>query len=441
MKKYNFIKQLKQLPRLGQRFGRTSGRDGAARNTSPATSARPANTGPATPAAEQPAQLAAEAAASVNEQVQLLAEQLADQIVTDQQQDNIILNSGKTFTKFNSVEDIVDKQTQIVTAGLWSDNQGLLDTYYTASSQTDSQRRYYIDTYQKSPEAEGASVQFACAFGHVLGSGSSNANDDPASKAVYAQYKQLLLDPTSTRFITNGSGSTEYIYVVNVQRNRMKEQLDAGNWQLPLSTISSSRATNATGSVLLSGSAKTFTFVDDSSVSQGVQTSAGRVYNVVSGSIDNGVYNTSNPVYYGLFYPKYGTIVLDGKMLDQDLGFTTNIGSNSEGNNHFALFHSISGSFGANGQAFEARNQETVTSTHYFVRIKNGNYNFSNNPSFTTGSVGEFNQSTFIGDPKTYITTVGLYNNSQELLAVAKMSKPLLKNFSKEALIRVKLDF
>ena len=437
MKKYNFIKQLKQLPRLGQRSG---GLGQSSRGTSPATSAtstRPANTSPATPAAVA----LNTGAADLNAQVQQLAEQLADQIVADQQQDNIILNNGKTFTKFNSVEDIVDKQTQIVTAGLWSDNQGLLDTYYTASSQTDSQRRYYIDTYQKSPEAEGASVQFACAFGHVLGSGSSNANDDPASKAVYAQYKQLLLDPTETRFITNGSGSTEYIYVVNVQRNRMKEQLDAGNWQLPLSTISSSRATNATGSVLLSGSAKTFTFIDDSSLSPGIETSAGRVYNVVSGSIDNGVYNTSNPVYYGLFYPKYGTIVLDGKMLDQDLGFTTNTGSNSEGSNHFALFHSISGSFGANGQAFEARNQETVTSTHYFVRIKNGNYNFSNNPSFTTGSVGEFNQSTFIGDPKTYITTVGLYNNSQELLAVAKMSKPLLKNFSKEALIRVKLDF
>ena len=422
MKKYNFITQLKQVPRQGQ-----TGPRNIANNFANLPGAAEA--------------IAANGTADLNAQVQQLAQQMADQMIAEQQQDNILKSSGKTFTKFNSVDDIVDKQTQLVTAGLWSDNQGLLDTFYTASAQTDSQRRYYIDTYQKSPELEGASVQFACAFGHVLGSGSSNANDNPASKAVYAQYKQLLLNPTATRFITNGSGSTEYIYVVNVQRNRMKEQLDAGNWQLPLSTISSSRATNATGSVLLSGSAKTFTFIDDSSVSPGIETSAGRVYNVVSGSIDNGVYNTTGRIYYGLFYPKYGTIVLDGKMLDQDLGFTTNTGSNSEGNNHFALFHSISGSFGANGQAFEARNQETVTSTHYFVRIKNGNYNFSNNPSFTTGSVGQFSQSTFIGDPKTYITTIGLYNNSQELLAVAKMSKPLLKNFSKEALIRVKLDF
>jgi hypothetical protein len=36
---------------------------------------------------------------------------------------------------------------------------------------------------------------------------------------------------------------------------------------------------------------------------------------------------------------------------------------------------------------------------------------------------------------------VGLYNDNNELLAVAKMSKALPKDFTKEALIRVKLDF
>ena len=133
-------------------------------------------------------------------------------------------------------------------------------------------------------------------------------------------------------------------------------------------------------------------------------------------------------------------------MLDQQLNFQTNTGSNSEGNNHFALFHSISGSAlqtapSGDKYGFLARNSEKVTSTHYFVRIKNAEYNFSNNPSFVTGSNGEFKQTSFVNDPKVYVTTVGLYNDNRELLAVAKLSKPLLKSFSKEALIRVKLDF
>ncbi len=44
-------------------------------------------------------------------------------------------------------------------------------------------------------------------------------------------------------------------------------------------------------------------------------------------------------------------------------------------------------------------------------------------------------------DPKVYVTTVGLYNDQNELLATAKLSKPLLKSFTREALIRVKLEF
>ena len=46
-----------------------------------------------------------------------------------------------------------------------------------------------------------------------------------------------------------------------------------------------------------------------------------------------------------------------------------------------------------------------------------------------------------INSPKTYITTVGLYNDKNELLAVAKMSQPIAKDPTKEALIRVKLDY
>lgn len=384
---------------------------------------------------------------AVNEQVRQLATQLANQIVAERDQAQILSRNGRTYTKFDSVNDIVANQIETVTAGMWSDNLASLTTYFTSSTQTTTQRRYYVDVYQDTPTADGAAVQFAIAFGHALGSGSDSQgqlNDSP-SKAIYSQYRQLLLSPTDTRFTTAGSGSTDYVYVVNFKRNRMKERLDAGNWEIPLKPISS-RATNATGSVV-TGSGAVIQLIDDSSISSATIGDSGKVYNIVSGSINSGVYNSTAPVYYGLAYPDYGTLILDGKMLDQKLGFATNTGSSSEGNNHFVLYHSISGSAlftdpaTADPYGFIARNSEKVTSTHYFVRIKNAEYNFSNNPSYVTGSVGQLAQSTFVGDPKTYITTVGLYNDSQELLAVAKLSKPLLKSFQREALIRVKLDF
>lgn len=434
----NLIKILKQQPRQGQRVPRVP---------RVPNSADLGDIGRTTPVT-LPATTNALSTAVINNQVQQLATQLANQMVAEMQQSQIIARSGRTFTKFDTVSDIISNQTEIVTAGLWSDNVASLTTFFTSSTQTNAQRSYYVDTYHKATTQTGSAVQFALAFGHALGSGSDSQgqlNDSP-SRAIYSQYRQLLLKPNDSRFTTAGSGSTDYIYVVNFKRNRLKERLDAGNWELPLMNISSSRPLNATGSVNVTGS-RVITLIDDSSLKAATIGDSGKIYNIVSGSINGGVYNPTAPVYYGLAYPDFGTLILDGKMLDQQLNFQTNTGSSSEGNNHFALFHSISGSALQTNTAtsdpygFLARNSEKITSTHYFVRVKNAEYNFSNNPSYVTGSVGEIAQSTFIGDPKTYITTVGLYNDSQELLAVAKLSKPLLKSFQREALIRVKLDY
>jgi hypothetical protein len=419
------IKHLKQQPRHG----------GTPSRTALPISSRPASTN-----------VAAATNAAVNEQVQQLAQSLANQIIAEQQQSQILSRNGRVYTKFDSVNDIVSNQTEVVTGGLWSDNVAGLTTFFTSSNATTSQRRYYIDVLQADPSLDVSAVQYSLAFGHALGSGSDSQgqlNDSP-SKAVYSQYRQLLLNPSDTRFTTAGSGSTDYIYVVNFKRNRLKERLDAGNFELPLTNITS-RQTNGTGSVSVGSTV--ITLIDDSSIASATNVGAGKVYNIVSGSISTGVHNPGAPIYYGLVYPDYGTLILDGKMMDQQLGFGTVTGSSVEGNNHFVLHHSISGSalqtnpLTSDPFSFLARSSEKITSTHYFVRIKNAEYNFSNNPSYVTGSVGELSQTSFVGDPKTYITTVGLYNDRQELLAVAKLSQPLLKSFQREALIRVKLDF
>ena len=426
------IKQLKQQPRLGI--------VPRGRNVAPVSRA----TQPAQPA--QPVNVDVN---QVNQQVQQLAQQLAAEMLAEQKQISLLSSSGRTFTKFDMDADVVEGQTETVTAGLWSGNVASLTTYFTSSTQTESQRRYYVDILDGNPSTIGSEVQFAAAYGNALGSGSNSQgqlNDSP-SKAIYSQYRQLLLNPTDSRFTTAGSGSTDSIYVVNFKRNRLKERLDAGNFELPLRYMSASLDTNATGSNVAVSSSVVVSLIDDSSIANASVGDSGRVYNIVSGSIDGGVYNSTSPIYYGLVYPDFGTLVLDGKMLDQQLNYQTNTGSSSEGNNHFRLFHSVSGSSLITNPAtsdpfgFLARNSEKVTSTHYFVRIKNADYNFSNNPSYITGSDGQIAQSTFIGDPKTYITTVGLYNDAQELLAVSKLSKPLLKSFQSEALIRVKLDF
>jgi len=373
---------------------------------------------------------------------------LANQMVQSMNLQNQLASNGRVFTRFDMASDVVSNQKTFVTTGLFSGNAATMSVMYTGSLQTSTQKTYYYEVWDGTSAI--AEPQFSITYGHRLGSGSSalgTLNDAP-SRAIYSQYKLLLLNPGDTSFTFGDSTSSDSIYALNFNRARIRDKVDPGNWQFSVTNLSGSFVANNvhTGSNVKALKTKVITLIDDSGDAQetlNLQGGSGPVYNIVSGSITNGIYNATNPDYYGLVYPEMGVIVLNAEKLDTELSFNTVTGSNVAGDNSWKLYTAISGAMTIStiDHAFQARNEETVTSTHYFVRVKNGEYNFSNNPSFVTGSVGEFAQPTFIGDPKVYITTVGMYNDRQELLAVAKLSQPIQKSFSNEALIKVKLDF
>lgn len=389
--------------------------------------------------------------------VEMRAQEIAAQMVAQLAAQNQTAANGRVFTRFDGGTDVIQNQKTFVTTGLFSSNAATMSAAYTSSAQTDTSKTYYYEVWNGNTTT--SEPQFSVAYGHKLGSGSSaqgTLNDSP-TRAIYSQYRLLLLDPTTNTFTFGDGTSSNSIYAVNFNRARIKDKLDPGNWQLNLATLSGSivNSTNTGSAVralsigvkssnsLTTGSI--ISLIDDSGQTQETNlTQAGRVYNIVSGSITSGIYNSSAPVYYGLAYPDMGMLILNATALDNTstLNFNTVTSSNTAGDNAWKLYTSISGAYAqGTAYAFQARNEETVTSTHYFVRIKNGEYNYSNNPTFTTGSVGDLSQATFVGDPKTYITTIGLYNDRQELLAVAKVSQPIQKSFSNEALIKVKLDF
>lgn len=387
---------------------------------------------------------------SAQAEIEARAQELAVQIVATQNAQAALAANGRIFTSFNTAQDIVENQKTLVTAGLFSGNAATMSAAYTGSIQSEASKGYYYDVWN-SDGVTGES-QFSVAYGHRKGSGSSAAgtlNDSP-TRAIYSQYRLLLLNPGDTTFTFGDGISSDSIYALNLNRARIKDKLDPGNWQLSLAALSGSGHSNNnhTGSNVNPLNTSFITLIDDSGQTQQTNLSgAGRVYNIVSGSITAGIYNTSAPKYYGLAYPDMGILILNDLALNASASFNTVSGSNIAGDNAWKLYTSISGamSYGrtnANPElAFAGRNEEAITSAHFFVRIKNGEYNFSNNPSFTTGSFGDLAQPTFVNDPKVYITTIGMYNNRQELLAVAKLSKPILKSFQSEALIKVKLDF
>jgi hypothetical protein len=385
---------------------------------------------------------------SLQSDIETRARALANEIVAQQARQRQQVSSGRVFTRFDLATDVVENQKTFVTTGLFSGNAATMSYMYTGSVQSAASKTYYYDVWNGTTSTSEA--QFAVAYGHRLGSGSSaqgTLNDSP-TRAIYSQYRLLLLNPGDTTFTFGDGTSSDSIYTINLNRARIKDKLDPGNWQLELAQLSGSFFANAshTGSnvkVAMPG-ASVVSLIDDSNQTQETNlTSAGRVFNIVSGSITSGIYNSSAPAYYGLVYPDMGMLILNAAALDTSMSFNTVTGSNIAGDNAWKLYTSISGamSIDRTNNAFQARNEETITSTHFFVRVKNGEYNFSNNPTFVTGSVGEFAQPTFIGDPKVYITTIGMYNDRQELLAVAKLSQPIQKSFNTETLIKVKLDF
>jgi len=346
----------------------------------------------------------------------------------------------KRFGEF----DKVNAKVEVVTTGLWTGDTGSLTAAFTSSTQVAAASGdYYYNVYNADPATDtSAEVQFGVAYGHVNGSGSiSLANSDDAllaSKATYAQYKSILLDPTDSKFsFENGTGvatDSNDIYAININRSRYREKMDPGNWSLTLT-----------------GTGGTHTFIDDSGKKFGdTLGKAGRVFKVVSGSLNLGTENaatinsttSSDDKGFGLFYPDKGIIVLNPSAIGETVGDIDGQGNVSgslsvtvEQENHKLLYNSID-----LGADFQARRTENVSTQHFFVRATNREFNYSNNPTYVNTN-GTFAETTFETDPKTYITTVGLLNDANELIAVAKTSQPIEKSFDKEVLIKVKLSF
>lgn len=339
-----------------------------------------------------------------------------------------------SFKRFDPQDIVISAES--VTAPVWSNSVIELTSFFTSSAQVaGASGAYYYNVYQTASDDATAAVQFSVAYGDIVGSGSLHFNlavsGASPSKTIYGQYRSLVLGDEDGNFIF-GNETGSHFYVISVDRARYKEKLLPGTFSLQLSGSGEGILLNLTDN---SQVATTTNFND-----------AGRVFEVVSGSLGTvytGVNSTGHSAAsgsYGFFLPDVGIIILNGKALDgiaADGGL--NLGTvrtmNTEGSGSQKIFDSI-----VNGASFKLNSEETISSNFVFVRARNAEFNYSSNPSNTTGS-GELKHDVMINNPQAYATSVGLYNDNNDLLATAKLSRPLLKDFTKEALVRIKLDF
>lgn len=376
------------------------------------------------------------------------------------------------FSKFNS-DDIVIGRINQVSSGMFGTGSLFVKqssfitqsgkygqgNQLTGSSPYDIKNgQYYLDIYS------GADLYFDIAYGDYVNSGSSKFDvvgyETPVlaneTKVIYSQYKNILLQPGDDLFsFATGSSSTtidsEAIFVLNFSSDKFKDQLDPGQIQICLS-----------GSI----SPKKFSFIDDSQIINKQQ----NVYNLISGSIINGVptpyLKNGSPVYngIGLVYPSNGIVVFNAIKLDTLVGITstsTNTATyqirnrknypNNSGDpfksGYWRLWtRDLYNALRRSANSMGIRKSEFVPSTNYFVRVKNKEFNYTNNPTFVSDGTDGKTKGTIIyqdliNNPRTYITSVGLYNDNNELLAIGKLSRPTQKSFDNELLIKVRIDF
>lgn len=379
------------------------------------------------------------------------------------------------FKQFDST-DIVAGRTQPVSTGLWSDGEAIWgsgsvsvgSSFYTSSRQTQQSSSlfeplnglYYTNVYDAPTGSSNSDIYFSIAYGHYAGSGSSTFDTNSSqgsllfpTKAIYNQYRNLLLSPGDDKFTfisSSISGSDSYksvddIYAISFRNAKYKDKLDPGQFEMTLSGSG------------VGGSGTRITIIDDSRINPdtGVQT-GGKRYNLLQGTLASGSLSTRNYQAIGLMYPDLGIIILNAEKLHELIGkvdgYSLYWNTANEWGSQFArmsnlLFSSIKK--GAALSGMKSRVTEYVPARHFFVRVKNQEYNYSNNPTFVISQndnpsnsqdIGKLRFSDFYTNPKVYITTVGLYNDNNDLVAVAKLSQPLLKDFTNESLIKIKID-
>ena len=326
--------------------------------------------------------------------------------------------------------------SEAVSTVVWSTNTPTATTFEKSSlQQLTSTANYYTNVYLADPEE--SDIQFAIAYGDVYGYGEIPFNPTTPyrtpSSTIYNQMRNLILGDEENTFDFGGYTS-EHFYAITMERSRYGEKLMPGTFELKL--------TNGSDSI---------TIIDDSSVNDVVKfKESGRVVELVLGTIDGGVdttYNsngyTNKSGSYGWMLPDVGVILLNGSALDSavadgglNLGTVRGSVSTISNKNHNKVFDAIEA-----GASFTLRAEETITSNYIFCRARSDEFNYSTNPSMISGSTGDIRYEDMIYSPRTYATTIGIYNDNNDLLAVAKMSKPLQKDFTKEALVRIKLDF
>ena len=314
-------------------------------------------------------------------------------------------------------------------------------------------------------------ITVGCYDGSKLVSDASSGNDASGKKLfpntvlmmrekinIYKQYAQTLLGDSSSFFtspyettVSSGDNPSERIdeaVFINIKRLFTRDSIVKEQFTMKLFKTTAASDPNigipATSAITITDTG--------ASTSLRVTSQAGSIGTLKEGSNNVGL----------IFYEK-GIVVLDAKKIfDGTVNVKGNIPTVSGGNstafdgklvpNLFAtgsidtiLDHICNTRFGrSTSTAMGFLNQTNINSSIYVCRVAPSQANYSRNPTYTNsdGTIRVIDGLDNRGaDPFAYITTIGLYDTDNNLLAVAKTSRPIEKNPEVDLSISVRIDY
>ena len=350
---------------------------------------------------------------------------------------------------FNTAEDTITTQIT-VTNGYFDGGLGTLaGSGITTSSLSATQKSYYYNLQYNSKD------HFSVTYGHILGSGSAveSTTVEGTTQAIYKQFynftepdSEKLRDGTGFKMIDGTNGANEVtqegVYILAAERLQMKDKLNPGTWTINLSGSNSA------------GAAASLSLTDDSKTVSAESAPFGNRYHIVAGTagVVTTAYDTKT---FGHFYPDAGLMVLSANALSSSMpGDPTFITSGSghglaDGNGLAQDLRVTAAADNANkirtaiqrGSGVTLRSEEQQYVFDYFCRAKASEFNLSQNPTFWSGSTYEMRHADMVTNPQTFISEVGLLDSAGQLMAIGRLSSPINKNFSSEAIVKVRLTY
>jgi hypothetical protein len=284
---------------------------------------------------------------------------------------------------------------------------------------------YFETVYDASPTSSLSTPLFDVTYGYTTGS-DRNVNVSVSSSQnekikIYRHFAGALLGNKDAHF-SIASADQLACYFITIKRNIHKDELKKGSVGLTINT-----------SLAAQGVAQ-YTASDDGAVTAFKQNVGGEYAPLkISGSGGSEV---------GQVWYNAGVIVLPPSLVWGNK-YTAWSGSVSLLNLQASgSINNLADGIRRHIERVDFHNQTNLHSSIYFCRATNSEFNYSSNPTFIDDNQRiRVTSGSNVLQTRTYITTIGLYDANDNLLAVAKVNKPITKSPDSEAVFRIRLDY